>query len=1149
MTNPRKKLIEVALPLEAINAASAREKSIRHGHPSTLHLWWARRPLAACRAVLFGQLVDDPSSWLDLFPTEKEQDRERDRLFRLIEELVTWENSNNETVINAARLEIARSHYRGRYASPPQPPSPSKGEGGVGPSAPPLTSAEPIREDGGITRNVHISRRKGNMARELRKTPTPAEATAWNLLRGRRCMGLKFRRQQVIAGFIVDFYCAELRLALELDGPVHDEQQQHDAARDRLLSEHGVRVVRVKNEDLSQKRLVRLLTPLLSDDPVSPALPREKKGSADEFSPPSPSEGEGGRGGEAQWFDAYDWESDEVPPEAVNRYLAEELPPVHDPFAGGGSIPLEAQRLGLRAIASDLNPVAVLINKALIEIPPKFAGMPPVNPESRKTADLRVWKGAEGLAEDVRYYGKWMRDEAFKRIGHLYPPVKITEEMAEDRPDLEPYVDKELTVIAWLWARTVASPNPACEGVHVPLVSTFWLSKKKGKEAWIEPIVDRENNTWRFEVRIGKPDDPKAVAAGTKVGRGDFRCVLSGDPIPASYVRAEGQAGRMSDRLMAIVCEGNRGRVFLSPTRSQEETARVEEPIEAPETDLPEQALGFRVQKYGIKRHRDLFTPRQITALTTFFDLVTEVRKQSNDAAFKSKIRGANSQEEGRTDHKYSDSVALYASLALSKSADLASSLCRWQSNPQHLKLANVFSRNALVMCLDFGEGNPFSSSSGNFGRQFDLVTKVVALLGEGNIGIALQEDAASSQSKHGAIVSTDPPYYDNVPYADLSDFFYIWLRSALTKIYPDLLRTVLVPKAPELIAEPFRHGGKKESESFFESGMTQAVDRIANATPSIYPTTIYYAFKQAETNEGATSSTGWETFLEAVADAGFSVVGTWPVRTERIGRMRDVGSNALASSVVLVCRKRPKDAPAITRADFRRALRRELPAALKQLQKGNIAPVDMAQASIGPGMAIFSRHSKVVEADGSEMSVRTALQLINEALDEYLVEQTGEFGPDTRFAVTWFESYGFEAGKYGEAETLAKARNVSVAGVVQSGILRSAAGKVRLLRRDELPDDWDPATDDRLTVWEATQHLIKRIEDKGEAAAARLLADLRDKAEPARELAYRLYSTCERKKWAEEARAYNGLVVAWPDLARMAAQQTPRTPVQGELL
>jgi len=968
----RKKLIEVALPLEAINVASAREKSIRHGHPSTLHLWWARRPLAACRAVLFGQLVDDPSSWPELFPSEAEQDAERQRLFAVIEAMVPWEASNDEAIIDAARLEIARSLARGRKAD---------GEG--------------TRRD------------------------------------------------------------------------------------DEVLAQ-GAK------------------------------------------------------------------------PAVVNKYLAEVAPPVHDPFAGGGSIPLEAQRLGLRAIATDLNPVAVLINKALIEIPSKFAGMPPVNPESRKQTETikRVWKGAKGLAEDVRYYGKWMRDEAFKRIGHLYPPVKITREMVNaGRPDLKEYGGHELTVIAWLWARTVASPNPAMGGVHVPLVSSFWLSKKAEKEAWIEPVVDPGGRSWRFEVRTGKPKVAKAVDDGTKTGRGQFRCILAGDPIAAAYIQTEGRAGRIRARLMAIVAEGSRSKVYLSPGEQHEVTARVSLPPWTPDFEFVKNSRHMTPWVYGLDTFAKLFTPRQLTALATFSDLVTEAREQVLADARNSGLSEGKGLEAGGTGATaYADALATGVAFCVSRLADRHSSLTRWDPNPSGYapKIANTFARQALPIVWDFTEGNPFSESSGNFEDAATWVAKVLeAVVVGAKDNRVSQADAAIGVVEAGqqVVISSDPPYYDNVPYADLSDFFYVWLRKGMQDVWPSLFRTLLVPKAAEIVAEPFRHGGKRAAEEFFMSGMTHAVQRMAIAQDRSMPAAIYYAFKQAETGEEGTASTGWEMFLEAALSCGLSVDGTWPLRTELSNRLRGNASNALASSIVLVCRKRPANASSITRSDFRRLLRQELPKAIKALQKGNIAPVDMAQASIGPGMAIFSRHSKVMEADGSSMTVRTALQLINQALDEYQAEQTGEFGPETRCAVTWFETRGFEVGPFGDAETLAKARNVSVSGVAEAGILSSAAGKVRLLKREELPDDWDPATDTRLTVWEGTQHLIKRLDAEGEQGAARLLAKLGSQAEPARDLAYRLYQVCERKGWAEEARAYNSLVVAWPELARLAAQVQPPEP------
>lgn len=949
----RKKLIEVALPLDAINRESAREKSIRHGHPSTLHLWWARRPLAAARAVLFGQLVDDPSAWPELFPTEAEQDAERQRLFFIIEELVKWENSNKESVLNAARREIARSHARS-------------------------ASTEKAKQ-------------------VLAKTVTSAQ---------------------------------------------------------------------------------------------------------------------------------------------VNEYLVTELPPVHDPFAGGGTIPLEAQRLGLRAIASDLNPVSVLINKALIEIPPMFAGRPPINPESRQIEG--TWKGAQGLAEDIRYYGKWIRDRAFELIGHLYPELTLPVE----------YGHGKTNVIAWLWARTIKSPNPASKGVFVPLITSYWLAQKKEKKTWIVPIIDQEGKKYEFTIRTGQPVDEKSISAGTKIGRGQFKCILSNDPIDPDYIRAEAQAGRMGYRLMAIVLEGKRGRIYLPPSSAQEELAACQAPDNVPDTDLPEQALGFRVQNYGIRKHKDLFTPRQLTFLHAVCSLLGDAHKKILEDHGRS---GDPSKEEGL---KYADAISVYMACAISRCADFGSTLCMWSPAPKNEVVMHVFGRHTLSMTWDFAEANPFSDSTGNWLAATEWVAKAIQNLVSDVGANVCQSDAGQVELGLGQapIISTDPPYYDNVPYADLSDYFYIWIRHALKELRPDIVRTILVPKAEELVAEPYRHGGQVPAEQFFLNGMKKVISRFAEQAHHDYPVTIYYAFKQAESDQAGVASTGWETFLQAINSQGFAIDGTWPVRTERPGRLRDSGSNALASSIVLVCRRRMLDTPSLTRGEFRRILRKELPFALRELQKGNTAPVDMAQASIGPGMAIFSRHSRVLEADGTTMEVRTALQLINEALDEFFAAQEGELDPDTRFAITWFETNGWNSGAYGDAETLAKARNISVTGVAEAGLLSSVAGKVRLLKRSELPETWHPATDDRLTVWESTQHLIKRLEEQGEEASSALLKQLGPTADLARDLSYRLYSVCERRGWAEDARAYNSLITAWPELEKLAQSQPAPTltagrgPRQGKL-
>ena len=953
-----KKLIEVALPLDAINKASAREKSIRHGHPSTLHLWWARRPLAAARAVIFAQMVDDPSSHPDLFPTEASQEQERQRLFRILEDLVLWENTTNERVLQQARDEIWRS---------------------------------------------------------------------WRST------------------------CAE--------------NADHPRAKDLF-------------------------------DP-------------------------------------------------------ETLPAFHDPFAGGGALPLEAQRLGLHAYASDLNPVAVLINKAMIEIPPKFAGKPPVNPQSqRDTVSSGSWKGATGLAEDVRYYGQWMRDEAEKRIGHLYPQIAITAEMVEDphnpRPDLEPFIGQKLTVIAWLWARTVKSPNPAFSHVDVPLASTFMLSTKEGKEAYVEPVI--EDGGYRFTVKMGKPEDAEAAKNGTKLSRGaNFQCVMSGTPIAGDYIKAEGRAGRVGARLMAIVAEGTRGRVYLAPSLEHETAAQKAKPTWRPEGEIATRMTGGNCTPYGLTSWGDLFTPRQLVALTTFSDLVQEARDRVKADAIAAGLPDDDKplREGGTGALAYAEAVGVYLACGISRAADYWSSNATWE--PGGGFVAHAFTRQAIPMVWDFVESNPFSDNGGNWlSTCMEWVEKVVSNFMPGNAGHALLADAQNQRISSEAIVSTDPPYYDNIGYADLSDFFYVWLRRSLKQVFPDLFATLAVPKAEELVATPYRHGGKEKAEAFFLTGMTQAMHRLAEQAHPAFPVTIYYAFKQAESNDEGTASTGWDTFLEAVIQAGFAITGTWPVRTERGARSIGIGSNALASSIVLVCHKRDASAPATTRRDFLNQLKAELPVALAHLQAGNIAPVDLSQAAIGPGMAVFTRFAEVLDAEGMRLSVREALALINQTLDEALAEQEGDFDADSRWALTWFEQCSFDEGEFGVAEQLSKSKNTSVAGLVEAHILVSSRGKVRLLRPNELPADWDPLTDKRLTHWEAVHQLIRVLEAQGEAAAADLAAKLGAQAEIARELCYRLYMLCERKKRAAEALSYNALVQSWPEIMRLAreakAPTSPRT-------
>jgi len=946
----RKKLIEVALPLDAINAASAREKSIRHGHPSTLHLWWARRPLAAARAVIFAQMVDDPSSWPELFPTEEAQARERDRLFGIIEQLVKWESTTDEEVLELAREEMRKS---------------------------------------------------------------------WR----RTC----------------------------------EENRDH--------------------------------------------------------------------------------------PRADELFNPDRLPAFHDPFAGGGALPLEAQRLGMESYASDLNPVAVLINKAMIEIPPKFAGKPPVNPDSRaEIGGGAGWKGAQGLAEDVRYYGLWLRDEAEKRIGHLYPKVKITPELVKERPDLKNYQGRELTVIAWLWARTVRSPNPAFSNFDVPLVSNFMLSTKKGKEAYVEPVV--EMGEYRFKVRKGRPKDLEAAKKGTKTGRGaNFRCIVSESPIDSRHVKAEGRAGRMGARLMAIVLEGDRERVYVSPSTEHAKIADGAEPEWKPENTLPDDPRNFWTVDYGLRTYGDLFTDRQLVALTTFSDLVAEAREQARRDALAAGLvdDGVPLREGGAGATAYGEAMAVFCSMGVDKAADYNTSLVVW--SPTRDQAKSTFARQALPMVWDFAEINTFAGAAGDIAVSMAGIGKALQALPANVGGYAVQADAAIQDLSCGKVVSTDPPYYDNIGYADLSDFFYVWARRSMQRVFPDIFATLAVPKSEELVATPYRHGGKNEAERFFLSGMTAAMHRLSELAHPALNVTIYYAFKQAETkgSEG-TASTGWATFLDAVISAGFSVRGTWPMRTERGARSIGMGTNALASSIVLVCRARPANAPLATRRQFVAEARSELAKAVETLQKSNLAPVDLAQAVIGPGMAVYSRYSKVVESDGKRMPVRAALQVINQLVGEKLAEQEGDFDPDTRWALDWFDQHGMEEGPYGVAESLSTAKDTSVRGMDEAGIIDSGRGKVRLLKREELRSDWDPTgtrrDEQRITVWEVTQHLIRALETEGEVAAADLLRRVGSYGEIARELAYRLYTTCERKKWADEALSYNGLVTSWPELSRLASEE-----------
>ncbi|NCP12882.1 MAG: DUF1156 domain-containing protein [Sphingomonadales bacterium] len=941
----KKKLIEVAIPLEAINAASAREKSIRHGHPSTLHLWWARRPLAACRAVLFAQLVDDPSSRVEELvadpqlrlraeaelpervkawdkskasakgaatetpkPTLEDVavDIERKRLFAIIEELVKWENSTNEEVLERARFEIRKS-----------------------------------------------------------------------------CGG--------------------------------------------------------------------------------------------------------------------------------------ELPPVYDPFSGGGSIPLEAQRLGLPAYGSDLNPVAVMIGKAMIEIPPKFKDMPPIHPGIKERS---FYRNAEGLAEDVKYYGEWMREKAKERIGHLYPQVDLPKEHGGGKG----------TVVAWLWARTVPSPDPAFADVPVPLITSYMLSTKKGSEARIKPKVDRSARSITFDVSsTGSAADWEAAKSGTKAGAGsNFRCLMSDSAITAEYLRSQAAAGKLGQRMIAMVVQMKGRRIFIKPDSEQEAIANSCTPNWAPDQKISADRRAFTPPDFGMETFGDLYTKRQLVALNTYSDLISDVKKLVQKDIEDAGVTQSN---------EYADAISVYLALAISKLSDIQNSLVSWK--PSMVQVIHLFTRQAIPIVWDFAEPNLFAESAGDFGVTLSNMMRALATLGTGGAGSIRQHDAQTAQLPAGAVLSTDPPYYDNVGYSDLSDFFLAWLRRNLRDVHPDLFSTLSAPKAEELIAAPYRHGSRDRAEDFFLSGMRKAISNVSGQVSSDFPATIYYAFKQSEMADEGVSSTGWATFLQAVFEAGFSVVGTWPVRTELANRIRGIGANALANSVVLVCRKKEAAAEVITRAEFIRALKRELPPAIAELQAANIAPADMPQSAIGPGMGVFSRYKAVLEADDSPMTVKAALQLINAELDEYLGGIQGEFDSDTRFAISWFEQNGMGKADYGLADNLARARGISVDSVKHAGIVESAAGKVRLLKRGELHPEWEPSEDDHLTVWECLQHLLRLHEKDGLSwETVRMMRMIGSGAEAAKDLAYCLYDIAANKRQdAMEAKPYNAIIADWTEMTREAAK------------
>ena len=965
----KKKLIEVAIPLEAINKASAREKSIRHGHPSTLHLWWARRPLAACRAVLFCQLVDDPSEY--------------------VAELIA-----NPTTKSAAQAEL----------------------------------------------ETRIELRK---AARAAGTLTPAE-----------------------------------------DKPITLETVAIDLERRRLFA-----IV----EDL-----------VLWDNSTNEAVLNRAKAE-------------------------------------ILRCCDGVMPPVYDPFSGGASIPVEAQRLGLPAYGSDLNPVAVMIGKAMIEIPPKFKDRPPTHP-GHNDRGFASYRNAEGLAEDVKYFGERVRELANERIGFLYPKVSVPKSFGGG----------EATALAWIWCRTVASPDPAYEGVHVPLASNFALCSKTGKTAWLQPIVDKGKRSIDFTIQRNGPVELLKVAKkGTKASRGaNFTCLLSDSAITSEYVKEQASAGKLGERLLAVVVNINGRRDYLIPKDNQIEATKLASPEWVPTQKMdPKSTDLLSGRGYGVTDWSELFLQRQLHALNEFCEIISDLKNEILKSA--KTIFDENDKKSivdgGRGATAYVEAVTIYLSFSVSKALTRNCMLAIWETGMG--RLAGALGRQALPMQWTFAETNPLAGAGGDISGTAKSISEVLEKLVLGNTGKVFQRNASSDiEMDIMPLISTDPPYYDNIEYADLSDFFYVWLRRNLKEIDPDLFGTLAVPKMEQLVASAHRYGSKEKAYDFFMTGMSEAIKNMAKQGNPKFPAAIYYAFKQSEVAEEGIMSAGWSSFLEAVLSAGYSIVGTWPIRTEATNALKK-GMNALATSVVLVCRPREKNAEIITRAEFLRILKRELPRSIEHLQNANIAPADMPQSAIGPGMGVFSRYKSVLESDDSDMSVKTALQLINRELDEFLNSVQGEFDADTRFGISWFEQHGYEPGDFGAANNIAQARGISVESVKHAGIISSSAGKVKVLKRDELLDDWAPETDVHLTIWECCQYLIRTLETEGEVEAAYLLKRIGpDKAESVKELAYCLYDICANKRSdAKEATAYNGLIAVWSELTRQAAS-LPLTRGDGQI-
>ena len=688
-------------------------------------------------------------------------------------------------------------------------------------------------------------------------------------------------------------------------------------------------------------------------------------------------------------------------------------------------------------------------------------------------------------------------------------------------------------MIAWKWARTIISPNPA-NPIETPLVNSWWLSKKKGKEAWVKATV--VDGQVQYEVQHNA-DGPKKGEDGTRVGRGGIS-LADGTPISADYIKEQGVQRGLGSHLIAIVAEDKKGRLYLSPNAEHMAASLVKAPDDVPRQELPYDPRNIWTPAYGLTNFSDLFTNRQLVALTTLSDLVSEARsKVLEDALAAGILAGERLEDGGVGAEAYADAVATYLALGVSRTADYNNALCTWHTTRD--TVTHLFTRQAIPMTWDYIETNVLSNSSGNFLGQLKIVAKVIQRL-PAEISGEVRQISATSRDYADLVVSTDPPYYDNIGYSDLSDFFYVWLRKSLRTIHPSIVGTMLTPKADELVANPYRHDGKQGAEKFFIEGFNSVFHRIRedDANPDV-PMTVYYAYKQQDSGKDGTSSTGWHTLLDGLIQSGWEITATWPMRSELKNRMLSQGTNALASSILLACRPRPAEARAVARRAFVAALKSELPEALRTLMQGAIAPVDLAQAAIGPGISVFSRYAKVREADGSDMSVRDALQLINATLDEVLGEQESDLDSDTRFAVRWYRQYGWEADSSGIADQLARSSDTSLAELQRGGIFEAKGGKARLLSPTQLNEAWDPAADEHVSVWEATVRLAAVLAKDGVDKVAELLPAVGEKVslDAVKELGFLLFHEAEKNKDTDDAILFNGLVSSWGDLNEQARQ------------